>query len=238
MGLQDHDVFDNTPPPELYLPDNADPAYVAGFKDGRAALEVALGPRAIAHHLRSILINLGLDHRSQHFARTPERFAKVLQAYVQGTDLEEVLSGGFQDDDEIQEDERNEKVLVVQTNIPFMGLCAHHLLPFFGSAAVGYLPRERVVGLSKLTRLVYAAGHLAPTTQEHITNLVADTLYRSEAIHPRGVAVLTSALHGCMAVRGVEAPGTRTLTSAIRGDFTDVPALESKFMVLAKEGLR
>lgn len=238
MGLQDHDVFDNTPPPELYPPDNADPAYVAGFKDGRTALEVVIGPGAIAFHLKAILINLGLDVEGQHFARTPERFAKVLQAYVQPMDLKDVLSGGFADDDEIQEDEKNEKVLVVQTSIPFMGLCAHHLLPFFGSAAVGYLPRERVVGLSKLTRLVYAAGHLAPTTQEHITNLVADTLYRSETIKPGGVAVLTSALHGCMAVRGVEAPGTRTIASAIRGDFLDYPALESKFMVLAKEGLR
>jgi GTP cyclohydrolase I len=184
--------------------------------------------------LRETISLLGLDPDNQHFARTPQRVAKLLQAYVQPVDLAEVLSDGFEDDDE---GEQTDKVLVVQTNIPFMGLCAHHLLPFFGAAAVGYLPRERVVGLSKLTRLVYAAGHLAPTTQEHITNIVADALFASKEIKPRGVAVLTSALHGCMAVRGVEAPATRTITSAIRGDFKDIPALEAKFMDLAVRGL-
>lgn len=186
--------------------------------------------------LEGVLEELGLDPSNQHFARTPERVAKVLRAYVQPIDLQSVLSDGFEDDDP-GEGESNERTLVVQTNIPFMGLCAHHLLPFFGTAAVGYLPRQRVVGLSKLTRLVYAAGHLAPTTQEHITNLVADALYDSAPIQPKGVAVLTSALHGCMAVRGVEAPATRTITSAIRGVFKDVPALEAKFMSLAEKGL-
>lgn len=191
---------------------------------------------AIAQHLESVLVLLGLDPANQHFARTPERFAKVLQNYVQPyLNLSDTLSVGFEDDD--LDGEKNERTLVVQTNIPFMGLCAHHLLPFFGSAAVGYLPRERVVGLSKLTRLVYAAGHMAPTTQEHITNLVADTLYGSSDVAPKGVAVVTSALHGCMAVRGVEAPATRTITSAIRGVFADVPALEEKFMALASKGL-
>lgn len=198
---------------------------------------ISLAKANIEFYLREVIASLGLDVNSQHFSRTPERVAKVLMAYVQETDLDKVLSDGFADDDDSQEGEKNEKVLVVQTNIPFMGLCAHHLLPFFGSAAVGYLPRERVVGLSKLTRLVYAAGHMAPTTQEHITNLVADTLYRNSSIHPKGVAVLTSALHGCMAVRGVEAPATRTITSAVRGDFLDVPALEAKFMDLALPGL-
>jgi GTP cyclohydrolase I len=194
---------------------------------------------AIAMHLESVLVLLGLDPANQHFQRTPERFAKVLQNYVNpGIDLADTLSVGFEDDDFAEgAEEKNERTLVVQTNIPFMGLCAHHLLPFFGSAAVGYLPRERVVGLSKLTRLVYAAGHMAPTTQEHITNLVADTLFGSSDVNPKGVAVVTSALHGCMAVRGVEAPATRTVVSAIRGVFADVPALEEKFMSLAIKGL-
>ena len=193
--------------------------------------------RSLEENVRDIIVGLGLDPSSQHFARTPERFAKVLRAYVQTIDLDAVLSDGFEDDDP-SEEEKSEKVLVVQTNIPFLAVCAHHLLPFFGSAAVGYLPRDRVVGLSKLTRLVYAAGHLAPTTQEHITNIVADTLFNSTSIKPRGVAVLTSALHGCMAIRGVEAPATRTIVSAVRGDFLDVPALESKFMDLAKGGIQ
>ena len=129
----------------------------------------------------------------------------------------------------------DEKTLVVQTGIRFAGLCAHHLLPFSGWSAIGYLPSERVVGHSKLTRLVYAAGHLAPTTQEHITNLIADTLWKSESIKPRGVAVVASAFHTCMSARGVEAPiSTRTITSATRGAFLDVPALEAKFMDFVK----
>jgi len=187
--------------------------------------------------MRLFLHKMGADTGSQHFLKTPERFTKVLYSYFQTIDLDAVLSDGFADDDP-SDGEANEKTLVVQTAIPFMGLCAHHLLPFFGAAAIGYLPADRVVGLSKLTRLVYAAGHLSPTTQEHITNLVADTLYGSEAIKPKGVAVLASALHGCMAVRGVESPSTRTITSAVRGDFLEVPALEAKFMTLAMEGLR
>ena len=191
----------------------------------------------VNYHLREVLLAFGLDPENQHFKRTPERFAKVLAAYTQSDlDLNDILSNGFEDDDPPEEDS-HEKILVVQTNIAFFGLCAHHLLPFFGTAAVGYLPGDRVVGLSKLARLVYAAGHLAPTTQEHITNLVADTLYRSESLRPKGVAVLTSALHGCMASRGVEAPATRTVVSAVRGDFLEVPALEAKFMDLAKGGL-
>jgi len=210
-------------------PDLNDPSYQMGYRDGRASFEVVLGYNAIAHHLRAILVDLGLDPTTQHFSRTPERVAEVLRSYVNlDTDLNHVLAAGFEEEDV----DHNEKVLVTQTNIPFMGLCAHHLLPFFGSAAVGYLPRERVVGLSKLTRLVYAAGHVAPSTQEHITNLIADTLFKSSLIKPAGVAVVTSALHGCMAVRGVEAPATKTLVSAIRGTFRDAPALRAEFMTL------
>ena len=184
--------------------------------------------------LRYVIEQLGLDPDNQHFAKTPERVAKVLRAYVHPIDLNEVLSDGFADD---EVEEETEKTLVVQTGIVFRGLCAHHMLPFSGTAAVGYLPRERVVGLSKLTRLVYAAGHIKPTTQENITNIVADALWRSEAIKPRGVAVLASARHGCMEARGVEALNTKTITSAIRGAFLDAPALEAKFMDLAMKGL-
>lgn len=193
---------------------------------------------SIEEHLRWIITKLNLDPTSQHFSKTPERVAKVLRAYVQPIDLDTVLSDGFADDDPSEADS-NEKTLVVQTAIPFMGLCAHHLLPFFGAAAVGYLPDKRVVGLSKLTRLIYAAGHLAPTTQEHITNVAADALFKSPSIAPKAVAVLTSGLHGCMAVRGVEAPATRTIASAIRGKaWQDDPGLEAKFMTLAMEGLK
>lgn len=189
----------------------------------------------VEEHVEEIIRKLGLDPDNQHFARTPARFAKFLRAYVQPVDLGTILSDGFADDD-VSEEEKSKKTLVVQSSIPFLGTCAHHLLPFFGTAAVGYLPSQRVVGLSKLTRLVYAAGHISPTTQEHITNLVADTLFDSEVLKPKGVAVLTGAYHGCMSARGVESPTTRTTVSVIRGAFEDVPALEAKFMELARNG--
>lgn len=219
--------------PNLTFPD--DPNTNVGPRGRRLYTDVQW---TIEEHLKEVIRLLDLDPDGQHFAKTPDRVAKVLRAYVQPVDLEAILSDGFKDDDDAEEGEKHDKTLVAQTSIPFMGLCAHHLLPFFGAAAVGYLPRERVVGLSKLTRLVYAAGHVAPSTQEHITNLIADTLHRSTIISPKGVAVIVSALHGCMAVRGVESPGTRTITTAIRGAFEDSPALEAKFTELVKDGLR
>lgn len=187
-------------------------------------------------HIRQVLEYLGIDPESQHFARTPARFLSVLRDYTQAIDLSALLKDGFEDDDPAPE--ASTKTQVVQTGIPFMGVCAHHLLPFFGSAAVGYLPDQRVVGLSKLARLVYAAGHLSPTTQEHISSLVADTLFNPEGtIKPKGVAVITSALHGCMAIRGTETPQTATLVTVIRGAYEDSPALEDKFTALAMKGL-
>lgn len=187
-------------------------------------------------HIEQVLDYLGLDPDSQHFVGTPERFISVLQAYTQVIDLNALLKDGFADDDPVVD--QTKKSQVVQTAIPFMGLCAHHLLPFFGAAAVGYLPRDRVVGLSKLARLVYAAGHLAPTTQEHITFLIAETLFNQEGIiKPRGVAVVTSALHGCMAVRGTETPTTQTVVTEIRGVYEDNVGLENKFMTIAMKGL-
>lgn len=218
---------------ELYDQIHNDPMMHAAFMAGKWAREY----KGVEGALRYVIEQLGLDPENQHFARTPERVAKYLKAYVQPVDLGEILADGFLDDDPAETDERHEKTMVVQTDIRFMGICAHHLLPFFGAAAVGYLPTERVVGLSKLTRLVYAAGHQSPTTQEHITNMVADALMRSQ-IAPKGVAVIAKALHGCMSARGVEAPATYTWTTALRGTFQDVPALESKFTEIALAGLR
>lgn len=186
-------------------------------------------------HIRQVMDYLGLPD-SQHFHETPRRFLSVLQEYTQGIDLDALLKQGFGDDEE-PDAAHNKKTQVIQVPVPFMGICAHHLLPFFGSAAVGYLPTERVVGISKLARLVYAAGHLAPSTQEVISNAIADTLFNNEHIKPRGVAVITSALHGCMAVRGTRTPDARTLVTVIRGDYEENPGLENKFTTIAMAGL-
>lgn len=184
----------------------------------------------VASNVYSLLEALGLDTDSEHFKDTPTRVAKMFVGFRQGTEKElgEILRAGFE--------ETNDNIMVVQTNIPFKGLCAHHLLPFFGTASVGYIPRKRVVGLSKLTRLVQAVGTIAPTTQEHIVNLVVDTLHRT--LEPVAAGVVTAALHGCMAVRGVNAPTTRTKVSALRGQFLLNPEARKEFLELAMEGIK
>lgn len=149
-----------------------------------------------------LLDALGLDVSNDHFKETPRRVAAMLLYFTQDVPLEAVLKDGF--------DAVESSHMVIQKHIPFKGLCAHHLLPFFGTAVVGYIPRGRVVGLSKLARLVSAAGLRSPSTQEEITNSIARTLQKSK-LEPAGVIVASRAVHGCMAVRGVNAPGTETI---------------------------
>ena len=168
-----------------------------------------------------------LHLKGAHFDETPRRVADMLQEFCQydEQDLVELLKSGF-------EQPEGKAGLVVQRHIPFIGACAHHLVPFWGEAAVGYLPKKRIVGLSKLTRLVRAAGQCGPSTQEAVTNQVADVLYAT--MDCQGVAVITEAQHGCMAVRGVHAPQTITAASAMRGLFLHGGAAREEFLALAR----
>jgi GTP cyclohydrolase I len=173
-------------------------------------------------------VELILDELSLHgedFDETPRRVSEFLRSFRQGDPrtLAELLKTFT---------ETSENVLVVQGNIPFSGLCAHHLVPFMGSAVVGYIPRKRKVGLSKLARLVQAAARIAPSTQEDITNLVADTIHSE--LEPIGCGVITKATHGCMSVRGVMAPDTWTQVNALRGQFLLNPAAKAEFMEAAR----
>jgi GTP cyclohydrolase I len=181
--------------------------------------------------VRRLLDAFGLDRNSEHFSETPRRVWGLLAEFCNpDTDLQAILKTGFDNGHE-----RNETgAMVVQTNIPLRGLCAHHLCPFFGTAAVGYIPGERIVGLSKLARLVDATGTMCPSTQEAITNKVADVLH--EGIQTKGVMVVTKALHTCMSVRGVNTPNVYTTVSAIRGNFIHVPAAKQEFLALIREG--
>lgn len=124
--------------------------------------------------------------------------------------------------------------LVLVTGIPFRSVCEHHLLPFVGVAHVGYLPAERIVGLSKLARAVdgFAA---APQVQERLTSQVADCL--EEQLAPVGVGVVLDAEHLCMRVRGVRAAGTRTRTSALRGTLRDDARSRAEFLALTRAPL-
>jgi len=165
---------------------------------------------------------------SLHMKETAERVLRFWKEFVNPTvDLPALLKVGFEDDSPHSQT----GAMVVQTEVPFRGLCAHHLLPFIGTASVGYLPRKRVVGLSKIARLVDAAGTRLPSTQELITNLVADTL--NDALECNGVIVVTSATHMCMSARGVRAQGAVTKVSAIRGLFIhSQPARNEFFQVV------
>jgi GTP cyclohydrolase I len=119
--------------------------------------------------------------------------------------------------------------LVVATGIPFHSMCEHHLLPFVGVAHVGYLPGERIIGLSKLARVVDLFAR-SPQVQERLTTQVAGWL--DEQLAPRGVGVVLEAEHMCMSLRGVVKPGARTVTSALSGRLRDDPRTRQEFLSL------
>lgn len=185
-----------------------------GFAEGAVA--------DLAGDIEQLMLRLGLDVQAEHFKDTPRRVAAMFLYFTQPIPLAAVLKDGFE--------AAGEDSMVIQTQIPFKGLCAHHLLPFFGTAAIGYIPNGRIVGLSKLTRLVAAAGLRAPSTQEAITEDIADALM--ESLRPTGVAVLSRAVHGCMAVRGVNAPGTHTTVSVLRGAMNEDDSIRQEFLSL------
>jgi GTP cyclohydrolase I len=121
--------------------------------------------------------------------------------------------------------------MVVQTKIPFYSICEHHLLPFFGYGSIAYIPDEKIVGLSKLARILdYASRRLQ--NQERITVQVAEFL--SEAIHPKGVGVILEARHLCMEMRGIKKPDTLTTTSCVRGIFKSDPRTRAEFIELTR----
>ena len=181
------------------------------------AVDLARAARAVA----DLLGALGVDHHREGLAETPERVAR---AYA------ELLSPEPFDVTTFPNEEGYDELVLVR-GIPFSSLCEHHLLPFSGVAHVGYLPAERLVGLSKLARVVtHFARRLQ--VQERLTTEVADWL--AENLEPKGVGVVLEAEHACMAIRGVEASGTRTLTSSLAGLVRDDPRTRAEFFALAR----
>ena len=176
---------------------------------------------AAAKAVRNLLVALGRDPDDEHLAETPRRVARAFQEQLTPTDFDPTC---FPNDEGYDE-------LVMVRDIPFHSLCEHHLLPFVGRAHVAYLPRERIVGLSKLARVV---EHLSRDlqVQERMTQQVADWL--QERLEPRGVGVVLEAEHMCMRLRGVRTPGTMTVTSALRGTLRDDPRTRTEFLDLAR----
>ena len=179
----------------------------------------------IAELVDSLLVELGEGPRRQGLRTTPDRVARALRELTEGYGVkpEEVIADAIFDQD------YDEMVLV--RDIPFYSLCEHHMLPFFGQVHVGYLPRGKVVGLSKIPRLVEVFSHRLQI-QEQLTRQVAEAL--NTALVPRGVGVVVEARHLCMEMRGVETPGGRMVTSCMLGTFRRDLRTRAEFLDLVR----
>jgi GTP cyclohydrolase I len=187
-----------------------------------ATVEVSEGDMDLARATRAVaelLDALGVDRNSESVADTPQRVAR---AYAELLTPEPFEATTFPNDEGYDE-------LVVARSIPFSSLCEHHLLPFTGVAHVGYLPGDRLLGLSKLARVV---GHFSRRLQiqERLTTQVADWL--AAELRPKGVGVVLEAEHACMSLRGVRATGARTMTSALAGLVRDDERTRAEFFAL------
>ncbi|HEX5955503.1 MAG TPA: GTP cyclohydrolase I FolE [Solirubrobacterales bacterium] len=182
---------------------------------GAALVDLSGAERAAA----DLLAALGADLDSEHLRETPRR---VAQAYAELLTPAPFNATTFPNDEGYDE-------LVLVRDIPFQSLCAHHLLPFHGTAHVAYLPGERIIGLSKLGRVVDLFARDLQV-QERLTTQVAEWL--EELLAPRGVGVIVEAEHLCMSLRGVQKPGALTVTSALRGIVRDDPRTREEFLSL------
>jgi GTP cyclohydrolase I len=187
------------------------PAAVAG----QARVDMPAATRAVADLLRA----LGQDPAAEHLLDTPRR---VAAAYTELLDPAPFHMTTFPNSEGYDE-------MVLARDIPFTSLCEHHLLPFTGRASVAYLPGERIVGLSKLARVVETYARRLQV-QERLTAQVADRL--EESLQPRGVGVVLEAEHSCMSLRGVRATGSRTTTSALRGLIREDARTRQEFLSL------
>jgi GTP cyclohydrolase IA len=172
-----------------------------------------------------LLKELGEDPQREGLERTPARVAKALQYLTSGygQDVSEVLN------DALFTEEYDEMVVV--KDIDFYSLCEHHLLPFFGKCHIAYMPSNKIVGLSKMPRLVEMFSRRLQV-QERLTTQIAQTI--DEVLQPRGVAVVMEALHMCMLMRGVEKQNSKAVTSAMLGAFRERPETRAEFMELIK----
>jgi GTP cyclohydrolase I len=175
--------------------------------------------------IAKMLSRLGEDPNREGLHRTPLRVAKAMDFLTSGYEMDaEKIAKNAVFTEDCQE-------LVIVRDIEFYSLCEHHMLPFFGRAHVGYLPNGKVIGLSKIARVVDVFARRLQV-QERLTNQVADSLMN--ALAPHGVAVVMEASHTCMMMRGVQKQNSTTVTSAMRGTFQEVARTRAEFMSLLK----
>ncbi|MGQ9573006.1 MAG: GTP cyclohydrolase I FolE [Dehalococcoidia bacterium] len=178
----------------------------------------------IAEAVQQIIAAIGDDPQREGLADTPRRIAEMYAELFSGLDRDplEVLRHGFREDND---------ELVILRDIPFYSLCEHHFLPFFGVAHVGYVPNGRLVGISKIARALDILAK-RPQVQERLTRQLADCLL--EALDADAVGVVLEAEHLCLSMRGACKPGTRVVTSAVRGPFAKGTFARSELLALVQ----
>lgn len=178
------------------------------------------GRKEIAYHVQEILKLVGEDVTRDGLLDTPLRVAKMLEELLEGMsmNIDEVLSTTFEETTEGP---------VIVSHITFYSLCEHHMVPFFGQAHVAYLPGKKIVGISKLARLVDALSRRLQV-QERMTEQIVDTI--SRVLEPDGAIALIEAEHTCMCARGVKKPGSKTTTLAARGEYRNNYQLRAEFL--------
>ncbi len=194
----------------------------------RTVLEEGLAAGLTTQELyRELLSRLVDDPARDGLAETPERVEKAMAFLTRGyaMDVATVLNGALF---EVDYDE-----MVMVRDVEFYSMCEHHLLPFFGKVHVAYVPRGRVIGLSKIPRLVEMFSRRLQV-QERMTTQIADAIV--EAIEPQGVGVIVEAQHLCMMMRGVEKQHSATVTSAMRGVFKTQTQTRNEFLSLVRHG--
>lgn len=191
--------------PEVIVPGHVPPIALAEL-DGEQQTKLS----TIAHHVRGILTALGLDLKDPNLAETDLRVAKMYIEMFHG------LAEGAEPKVTTFPNEEGYSHMVMEKQIPFYSMCAHHLVPFYGHAHIAYIPRDRILGLSKFARILefYAKR---PQLQERLTEQVVT--YFEEKLQPLGAMVVIEARHLCVEMRGVKKPGALTVTSALRGIF-------------------
>ncbi len=179
----------------------------------------ALDGERIRRAVREILIAIGEDPDREGLIDTPRRIAEMYQEIFSGinADPRDVLRVGF---------DEGHREMVVLRDIPFHSMCEHHFLPFHGVVHVGYIPNGRVVGISKIARVVDIVAR-RPQLQERMTSQIADAMI--EELKPLGAGVVVKAEHLCMTMRGIKKPGTHVVTSATRGNFRQRGVTRSEF---------
>lgn len=183
---------------------------------------------SIVPQVEHILRALGEDPTRDGLLKTPERADKALKFLTSGyeTNLESIVNGALFD---VEYDE-----MVVVRDIEFYSMCEHHMLPFYGKMHVAYLPKDKVIGLSKIPRIVDMFARRLQV-QERLTREVAETI--QQVLDPRGVAVVCHARHFCMMMRGVEKQHSGTMTSAMLGAFRDQKQTRDEFLALLQHRL-